>query len=363
MSSKGLRLSETWFRRGLWLVALVFAGFLTGLGGTLVGDLPQVVPAHTLDDFVDPAAAAPHRAAQRAAEQAGRAAQDALERAELLRKAAQRDTAAARKTFDDWLATRSVTQRTDQDPELIARTRELDTLQARERAADAAVEAQEQIALDARQAAAQAEGRLQSLQSDAQARLDRELRRAELRVFLYRLALTLPLLAIAGWLFVRKRKSPSWPFVWGFVFFALFTFFVELVPYLPSYGGYVRYLVGIVVTVAAGRQAIVALQRYLDRQKLAEALPEQVRREELGYDTALARLAKGVCPGCERGVDLKDPAIDFCPHCGIGLHDRCGGCGTRKSAFSRFCFACGAPGGTAASPDAGGEPPAPAAAA
>ena len=57
---------------------------------------------------------------------------------------------------------------------------------------------------------------------------------------------------------------------------------------------------------------------------------------------ALARLAKGVCPGCERPVDLKDGAIDFCPHCGIGLFDRCGSCNTRKSAFVRFCHSCGA---------------------
>ena len=40
--SKSLRLSEKWFRRGLWLVSVVFAGFLIGLGSTLVGDLPQV---------------------------------------------------------------------------------------------------------------------------------------------------------------------------------------------------------------------------------------------------------------------------------------------------------------------------------
>ena len=55
--SKALRLSEKWFRRGLWLVALVFASFLIGLGGTVVGDLPKVEAPLQLDDFLDQAAA------------------------------------------------------------------------------------------------------------------------------------------------------------------------------------------------------------------------------------------------------------------------------------------------------------------
>jgi membrane protease subunit (stomatin/prohibitin family) len=129
---------------------------------------------------------------------------------------------------------------------------------------------------------------------------------------------------------------------------------VELVPYLPSYGGYVRYVVGIVMTVIVGRYAILALNRYLARQKLAEQQPDQVRREELSYDTALVRLGKGVCPGCERPVDLKNGEIDFCPHCGIGLFDHCGLCETRKNAFSRFCHACGTP--AHAGPDGGTAP-------
>ena len=116
---------------------------------------------------------------------------------------------------------------------------------------------------------------------------------------------------------------------------------MELVPYLPSYGGYVRYVVGIVITVLVGWQAIVSLNRYLEKQKLAEQLPDAQRREELSYDTALTRLSKSVCPGCERAVDLKNTAIDFCPHCGIGLFDHCGTCQTRKGAFARFCHACG----------------------
>ena len=184
---------------------------------------------------------------------------------------------------------------------------------------------------------------LRDMERDAQDALQKAQRAQELRVFLYRLALTLPLLVAAGWLFAKKRKGTYWPFVWGFIFFALFAFFVELVPYLPSYGGYVRYLVGIVITAAVGRYAILALNRYLERQKAAEALPDAQRRDELSYDVALARLAKGVCPGCERPVDLKDAKNDFCPHCGIGLHDHCGHCQARKSAFSRFCHACGTP--------------------
>lgn len=345
---KSLRLSEKWFRRGLWLVALVFASFLIGLGGTLVGDLPQVESPLELDDFLDRPAALQLRAQLQTEYDAAAAAESALEQARLQSDKARSETQAQREGFANWLATRSATQRAEHDPEVLARTRALDAQQAAELVRRRAVQAQQQAALDARQAATQTQRQLGQMEAAAQTLLQQELRRVELRVFLYRLALTLPLLALAGWLFVKKRKSTWWPFVWGFIFFALFAFFVELVPYLPSYGGYVRYVVGIVLTALVGRYAIVALNRYLERQKQAEALPDRQRRKELSYDVALARLAKNVCPGCERPVELKDGQTDFCPHCGIGLFDPCGACGTRKSAFARFCPVCGAPAALAA---------------
>lgn len=339
--SKSLRLSEKWFRRGLWLVALVFAGFLIGLGSTVVGDLPRVEKQLQRDDFLDLPQANALRSNIKAAGQAERDAGDALQQAQLKLKSARAGSAAARETFNNWIATRSATQQSEQDPEVIARTRVLDSLKTTERAAQVKVEAQEQAALDARQRANSEQQKLYALEEAASTLLSAEYRKVELRVFLYRLALTLPLLAIAGWLFVKKRKGTYWPFVWGFIFFALFAFFVELVPYLPSYGGYVRYIVGIGITVLVGRYAILALNRYLEKQKLAETLPDAQRREELSYDVALARLSKSVCPGCERAVDLKDTSNDFCPHCGIGLHDLCGQCKTRKSAFAKFCHSCG----------------------
>ncbi|HEX2546468.1 MAG TPA: serine endopeptidase [Ramlibacter sp.] len=341
--SKSLRLSEKWFRRGLWLVAIVFAGFLVGLGGTLVGDLPKVEEPLGTDQFLDRAAAERLRAGIKEAERTARDAQDALEQARLKRRVAEADTQTARESFQNWIATRRATQLSDQDPEVIARTQAVDRLKQAERNAQAAEQRQDQVLLDARQAEARTRRQLQEMEGEAQKKLAQEARRLELRVFLYRLALTLPLLGVAGWLLRKHRHGTWWPFVWGFAIFAVFTFFVELVPYMPSYGGYVRYTVGIILTVLVGRQAILALNRYLERQKAAEQMPDAQRREELSMDTALVRMGKGVCPGCERPLDYKSEKLDFCPHCGIGLFERCTQCATRKSAFAKFCHSCGTP--------------------
>jgi thiol:disulfide interchange protein len=340
--SRSLRWSEQWFRRALWLVAIVFAGFLIGLGGLVVGDLPRVETQLSIDDFIDRARAEQARTAIKAAERQQQDVQQALEQAQQRLAVARSDNAAARETFNNWLATRRATQLAEQDPELIRRTQELDALKGKERSAQQEVEKLEQQALQLRQGMAQQQRALHDMEEAARDVYTKELRSRELRVFGYRLALTLPLLLIAGWLFAKKRKSTYWPFVWGFIFFALFAFFVELVPYLPSYGGYVRYIVGIVVTALVGVYAIRALQRYLERQKAQEQLPDEKRREELSYDLALARLAKGVCPGCERAVDLKNAENNYCTHCGICLFDICGSCKARKSAFSRYCHSCGA---------------------
>ena len=339
--SKSLRLSEKWFQRGLWLVALAFAWFLIGLGGQVVGNLGGVEHPLALEQFMDQQRAVTLREALKREGQRQSEASAALQQARQKHEVAVANTQSARETFDNWLATRSVTARSEQDPEVIRRTRELDALKVAERQALTVVEAQQQLHLNASQAEDKAKQQWAELERAAQAPFDAAVRAQELRVFGYRLLLTLPLLLVAGWLFKTKRKGTYWPFVWGFIIFAGFAFFVELVPYLPSYGGYVRYIVGIMLTVLVGRQAIVSLQKYLERQKAAEALPDSLRRETLQYDVALARLAKEVCPGCERKVDLKNTAIDFCPHCGIGLFDHCGHCQSRKNAFSRFCHACG----------------------
>lgn len=348
--AQSLRLSEKWYRRGLWVVALLFASFLSGLGGALVGDLPKVETSLSLEHFMDPAATAQARTRLQQAHQARDEATQALEQARLAHQRAVADNQSASETFKNWLATRQATSRPQQDAELIARTQRLDQLRQSQREAQAQVQRQQQAQLDAQQAASQAQARLAELEQGAQGEWQKATRAQELRVFLYRLALTLPLLIVAVWLFKTQRKSTWWPFVWGFILFALVAFFVELVPYLPSYGGYVRYAVGIVLTVVVGRQGILAMNRYLAAQRLAESQPDMRRRNEMDDDVALARLAKNVCPGCERPADLKNPVADFCGHCGLAWFRRCAHCSTRKSAFARYCHSCGEPAKPAADP-------------
>lgn len=348
----GSRLSERWFNLALWLVALLFAWFLIGLGSLVVGDLPQVEQRYTLEQFLETDQA---RASSETLKQVRREMDDTrrrIEQDQLALEAAQGATEGARETFANWLKTRDATQRVDQDPGLIARTKQLDALKEAERAVEDRLTALAQAQADLSEREREQVRTENTLRAAAQEKLDAAERGQELRVFGYRLALTLPLLVLAGWLLMKRRHTRNWPFVWGFAFAAAFAFFVELVPYMPSYGGYVQYGVGVVVTLVGGRAAINALHAYRARQAQVEARPNEERRTEIATDQALARLAKKVCPGCERPVALGDPSTNFCPHCGLGLFEDCPACTQRKSTFERFCHACGSPGAGAVLPAA-----------
>ncbi|TXN06630.1 zinc ribbon domain-containing protein [Methylobacterium sp. WL103] len=345
----GSRLSERWFNLVLWVVALAFAGFLIGLGSLVVGDLPEVEHRYTLEQFLDGDRSG---AATVALKQIRREQDDNRRQAEqtqLALDAARSASEAARETFANWLKTRDATKRVDQDPGLIARTERLDALKAAERTVEERLEALAKAGLDLSEREAAQASVDADLRAEAQEKLDAAERGQELRVFGYRLALTLPLLVLAGWLLLKRRHTRNWPFVWGFALAAAFAFFVELVPYLPSYGGYVQYGVGAFATLIFGRAAINALHAYNERQKAAELRPNEERRTEIATDQALQRLAKKVCPGCERPIDLANPTANFCPHCGIGVYERCPACDHRKSTFERFCYACGKVGPAVAS--------------
>jgi hypothetical protein len=218
----------------------------------------------------------------------------------------------------------------------------LDQLKANERTIQSTIDEldREAVPLDQRRSA------LQEEQARLEARAEPDRERAafweEMRIFGLRLAITLPMLLVAVWLVWKKRKSDYWPLARGFVLAALFVFFVELVPYLPSYGGYIRYGVGIALTLLAGLFLIKNMRRYLEKRQVVEQQAEEERRKLVSHDEAFKKMATKVCPGCDRPIaSMEGSESNFCVHCGMTLFNHCTQCNTRKMAFFRYCMTCG----------------------
>lgn len=356
--SKALRVPERLFRSVLWIVALVFAYFLTDLGGLVIRDLPRIDPDVRIEQFRDEATYDPLSARRDELARALKDLENEAAKAEGAQVVASNDYRAAADQFKAWLATRAVTQQSEQDPELVRRTRRLDVLRDAERDAQRALEAIEARRTQALQETERVAERLDALDAQARSAMDRELGRQQLRVFGIRLAATLPPLALAAWLVWKRRTSRYWPFVYGFALFAANAFFFELLPYLPSYGGYVRSAVGIALTLLAGTYGVRALQAYLARKQAEAAQPQTSRREAIVYERALDSMKKGTCPACERSVKFaREEDVDNCMHCGLNLYRRCA-CGQRHSSFFHFCPKCGQPKDGAGEPQADATRPA-----
>jgi len=362
---KGARVPERAYSVVLWIVSVVFAGFIIGLGNLIIGDLPQVESTVTPSEFTSGPEAQRIDSDLRAIAARRGAIDDRLEITRLQLDQARKASQTGTETFQAWIATRTATTSAQQDPEVLARTHQLEQLKGDERAAQAAIDQldSERVPLEQRESALQAER--SRLQAAAMPAYERAQFWQELRIFLLRLAICMPMLLIAAWLVLKRRKSDYWPLARGFVMAAVFVFFVELVPYLPSYGGYVRYIVGILLTFAAGHFLIKNMRTYLAQRQAVEQQAEEERRKLVSHDEAFKKMGAKVCPGCDRPIAaMEGSETNFCVHCGMTLFNHCTHCNKRKMAFFRFCMACGSPAETGVetgeTTHAGSERPAPA---
>jgi predicted RNA-binding Zn-ribbon protein involved in translation (DUF1610 family)/cell division protein FtsB len=339
---KVLRVPEKLFSVVMWIVSLVFAGFLMGLGQLVIGDLPLASKSVEITQFMDPAALANMRAENTALNAKLDALRPRSEAADLRTETARNEYNSAKQQYDNWISTRRATTDAAQDPEVISRTKQLDTLSAAVRETEKVSEAISAERLTINNGLEANNGRRVALEEGARGAYEAAEFKSELFVFGLRLLVTLPLLILAGWFTIKRRKSEYWPLMRGFALFALYAFFFELVPYLPSYGGYIRYIVGIGLTIVAGHYTIKWMRHYLATRAVVEQQAEVERKQSIRYEDALKKMSSGVCPGCERAVATTgDVLADFCVHCGMNLFDHCKSCDSRKLSFFRYCMKCG----------------------
>lgn len=341
-----------WFSLAMWLLSIVISALLIQLGGLVMSDVPTAGKRVEKSAFIDTTQLDATDAEMDVLDATLRTNRFALEDARFKVTSTTLDYQNQRASFENWVATRSATESNDQNAEVVERVNAIELLKLEERKAQRDVE-------ELRQEKTQADRAMQELQvkrgqvlEDANAPYQAARKVEVLKVFMLRLALTLPLLLISAWLFFKKRGSSYWPVYRGFVIFSLFAFFVELVPYLPSYGGYVRYIVGILLAMLFAHFSVKRMSLYLQKKQEEEKKPETEKRKLIEYETAVKKISDCVCPSCDRQFGAKqsrknqesgETKVDFCVHCGFCLFRNCTSCGARENSFFRYCGACGVP--------------------
>ena len=261
-----------------------------------------------------------------------------------------------KQSFDNWLAARKTIGEPSQDKEVIARAKEMDnyfTIQQKWK---------QQLSLlrdtvDMVQNKVNAfNNELAKEQQQSYLTYNSAVQKYELHVFLIRLLFILPILLLGIYFYVKKRNDKYSPIYLGFTLFALYAFFVQLVPYLPSYGGYLRYTVGILLSIAGGYYAINNIRAYLERRRvmLQESSTERMKKIQTNTETSFKAYEQHLCPSCgkdfiykswnkvgDTGSEASIRISNFCRQCGLQLYKKCEQCGENHFAHLPFCDNCG----------------------
>ncbi len=262
-----------------------------------------------------------------------------------------------KQSFDNWLQTRKTLGSPDKDQEVISRAKQLDEFYK--------IEQEWRVQLNAKQTEIELKEKEQtSIQKEidkeivaGSAKYDKAYKSYELKVFLIRLLFVGPILVLGIFFFIRYRRHKFWPLFFGFTLFSIYSFFFGLVPYLPSYGGYVHYAVGIILSLGLGYYAIRTIRQFIEQKQAELKISTQERAKNVQTEVAEKALENHFCPSCGKDFLIKkwetptknsDSEVyklvtNYCRHCGLELFKNCGSCGNKNFAHLPFCASCGEP--------------------
>ncbi len=258
-------------------------------------------------------------------------------------------------SFDNWVQTRKTLGSPNKDEAVIERVNNLDVFYKIEKEWRSQLSSEEKEIKNAETIQAEISLQIEKENEIAEKKYEEELKRYDLKVFFIRLLFVAPILALGIFFFIRYRKNKFWPLYFGFTLFSFYAFFFGLVPYLPSYGGYIRYTVGIILSVSLGYYAIKRIRAFIEEKQTELKVSTQERAKNVQIEVAEKALENHFCPSCgkdflikkwELPVKLNDIdtiklATDFCRHCGLELFSNCKTCSNRNFAHLPFCSTCG----------------------
>lgn len=334
-------------------ISLILSIFLILLTEKIMSDVDNITTSPLPSDFENTALLANYDKAIAKHDDSVRVLEITKERVVKTIEAAVANRESEKESFDNWLKTRKTLGSPTNDVEVLARTRKIDDLLKVEQEWNGKLSIiEDSIA------------QIQRYRDNYYIKMDEERNRAnelyytalqkyDLKVFLIRLLIVTPILLIGIFFFMRFRQNKYWPLFQGYILFSLYAFFFGLVPYLPSYGGYIRYTVGILLSLFAGYYAISHLRKYLEMKKKELEISSLERSKNVQTETAEKALFNHVCPSCGKDFILKTwespsengkniPVVTvYCRYCGLELFSNCEKCGHRNFLHLPYCSSCG----------------------
>jgi hypothetical protein len=336
---------ETISKIVLVIISVSLGIFLISLGNKILGDVTKLYKSPSVSEFLEKDSM-DYVSKQIANSELN--LEKLNERKEHLSSAlesANSNYQSEKESFDAWIKTRKTLGSPEQDKDVLTRTKKLDELRLIRDEWSSRLSENISSINQTKSDRSKLEKEKQSFDAQALEKYEEELRWYTLKIFLIRLLFALPILLLGVFLFMKFRKSKYNAFVWGYALFSLYVFFIGLVPYLPSYGGYVRYIVGVILTIILGYYVIKQLTAYTERKKAELSKSTQERGREIAYNTAAKAFETHTCPSCERNFLVIQSSTDkepnFCIHCGLKLFGKCSKCGQRNFIHFPFCSACG----------------------
>jgi len=341
-----------------YVISILLCAFLIALSGKLIDDVDEWKESPTAEQFYDTNLIDGHNAKIKIISDTLALRNEKILSLTTTNKIATNNYKNAKNSFDNWLEARKTVGSPYEDKEVLSRATELDKYYKTQQDWKAELEEINDEVTSLFEEKKDIKELINKEKERANKERAKALRKYELKVFLIRLLFIFPILLLAIYFVIKFRKHKYWPLFLGFVLFAFYAFFFGLVPYLPSYGGYIRYSVGIILIVLFGIYAINHIRAFIEQKKNELKVSTTERAKKVQTETAEKALDNHMCPSCgkdfilkkwDKSADKKNKEEDygivtnFCRFCGLELFKKCNSCGCENFAHLPFCSNCGDP--------------------
>lgn len=340
-----------------YLIAIVLCGFLIALSNRLIGDMDDYNARPQLEQYKDMDLVTQKENELQIIDDSLNVNQKHREQIRNKVSIAKSNYVNAKESFENWLKARKTIGSTNEDKEVLSRANKLDEYYETQQNWIAELDKVSESTDVYYEQRRDLQKVLDDDRDKAYDKLNVAMRAYDTKVFLKRLLFVLPVLLLGIYFIMKFRKHKYWPLFLGFVLFSFYAFFFGLVPYLPSYGGYIRYAVGIILCVLMGIYSINKIRSFIERKKKELKEPTTDRAKNVQLETAEKALDNHMCPSCGKDFIIKQWAAakpqdaknrsytgvttDFCRFCGLELFKKCDNCGTKNFAHLPFCSSCG----------------------